>query len=189
MANSPQETRTVTETVLELEGKKIHLIEVPGLRSVPLIELHTLVQVTSWVNIVSKAVVRLNGLIYMHGIFDTLMSDIIVKYLGVCSRLLGDEGLSKVVLVTTISDEIDQETGHARQLGLSSRYWKPLIEQGSSIYRFDYTTASALRIISSLSSGKPEIKEQERKPEQFREVSIEEIQPAPGISDLEMLSN
>jgi len=66
--------------------------------------------------------------------------------------VLGKKGLStRIALVTSMWDSEDQRTGQAR---VSFRFRRPWLETDSSMYRYDGTRASALQIVSSLSSGK-----------------------------------
>lgn len=154
MADWGQETQSVAEAVFELDGKKIHLIDTPDFFEHATNSGSDIWrQVATWLRMAYGTETRLNGVVYLHRISDPRMRGTAAEDLLTFSRLMGNEGSSKVVHVTTMWDEVDQNLGQARELELS-RYWRFLVEEGSSMYRYDGTRASALRIISSLSSVK-----------------------------------
>jgi hypothetical protein len=70
-------------------------------------------------------------------------------------KLTGSE-FGKVVLTTTMWDEIDEETGERREAELRSVYWKSMIRRGSSTRRFTLTRNSALEIITPFIEGSGE---------------------------------
>jgi hypothetical protein len=60
------------------------------------------------------------------------------RNLGMFQRLCGPEALKNVVLLTTFWDELErQDIGLAREKHLSELFWKPLIDSGSRVERFD----------------------------------------------------
>jgi hypothetical protein len=61
-------------------------------------------------------------------------------------KLCGKE-FSKIVLTTTMWDDIDPSTGDKRERELQDKYWKSMIERGSSVRRFLSTPASALDLL------------------------------------------
>jgi hypothetical protein len=64
--------------------------------------------------------------------------------------LCGDDTFEAVILVTTKWGVIDYVTGHEREDQLSSEFWKPLMDEGSRIYRFSQSPASVTAIIDPL---------------------------------------
>lgn len=145
-------TESVAEAVFELDGKKIHLIGSPDIdyttRAIEDIGL----PVTSWLA-AAYGITKVDSAIYTHHISnDGIPSQLRTLYITLRSRGLIEE-LSKIAIVTTMWDAVDKKTGEARELVLSSHYFRALIEGGSSMYRDDGTRDSALRIMRSLSSG------------------------------------
>ena len=51
-------------------------------------------------------------------------------------ELCGDDALQKIILVTTMWSEVDEETGSQREKELREKYWKVMIDQGSATARF-----------------------------------------------------
>ena len=65
-------------------------------------------------------------------------------------ELCGKNTLQKVVLTTTMWDEVDEETGETREGELRSTYWRPMLQRNSTTNRFRRTRESALTIIDPL---------------------------------------
>ena len=62
-------------------------------------------------------------------------------------ELCGDQAVKKVVLVTTMWDMVQQDTGARRENGLFENYWKTMINYGASTARFSNTPDSAWKIV------------------------------------------
>ena len=69
-----------------------------------------------------------------------------LKNFQLFERLCGKD-FSKVVLTTTMWNEVDEWEGAKREQELKRDYWRPMIERGSSIQRFYYSRESAFEII------------------------------------------
>jgi len=65
-----------------------------------------------------------------------------LKNLRKFKELCGKDGLQKIILVTTMWGEVDEETGSRREEELRERYWKTMITQGSRTARFEGTLDS-----------------------------------------------
>jgi len=94
---------------------------------------------------------KLKGIVYLHRITDNRMSGSAVKNLELFTKLVGDEALSNVVLVTTMWGNIlDEHEANQRDSELRDEFWCDMIEKGSSASRFDGTKASAEGILAQL---------------------------------------
>ena len=87
------------------------------------------------------------GVIYLHGISQTRMQGTSRRYLDVFSRLCGDSALDKVILATTMWDVVKEKEGAERELDLRRMFWKKMISQGSTMFRFTGTYESAWDIV------------------------------------------
>ena len=65
-------------------------------------------------------------------------------------ELCGKNAPQKVILTTTMWDEVDQETGETREGELRSRYWRPMLQRNSTTNRFRRTRESAFTVIDPL---------------------------------------
>jgi hypothetical protein len=92
---------------------------------------------------------KLSGILYLYDIsqarLGTTFNNMEMFY-GLC----GDDTLRAVVLMTTKWDAVDVEVGIKREEQLSSEFWKPMLERGSTICRFHHTPASAQAVLDSI---------------------------------------
>ncbi|KAH7378112.1 P-loop containing nucleoside triphosphate hydrolase protein [Cadophora sp. MPI-SDFR-AT-0126] len=94
---------------------------------------------------------NLKGIVYLHRITDNKMSGTAVRNLDLFTKLVGEDALSNVVLVTTMWGNVtDVEKANERDSELRDEYWGDMRRKGSTATRFDGTTASAEGIVSQL---------------------------------------
>ena len=72
-----------------------------------------------------------------------------LKNLRMFEKLCGED-LRRVVLITTMWDEVETEVGERREEQLSSDYWKTMIERGSSVRRFYQDQKSAFDVLAPI---------------------------------------
>jgi len=96
--------------------------------------------------------ISLAGLLYFHRISDIRMSGSPLRNLGYFQQLCDNE-LDRVILTTTMWDEVDEETGTNREKVLQADFWKPLIDRGSSVKRFLNDSTSAFDILRPIVRG------------------------------------
>jgi uncharacterized alpha-E superfamily protein len=65
-------------------------------------------------------------------------------------ELCGKNTCQNIILTTTMWDGVDEETGENREGELKSKYWKDMLERGSTTGRFMGTRESALTVIDPL---------------------------------------
>jgi predicted ribosome quality control (RQC) complex YloA/Tae2 family protein len=71
-----------------------------------------------------------------------------LRNLEVFEKICGPKACSRVVMMTTMWDELDdEETGESRQEELETTFWKPMIDRGSKTERYRNTSESAWRIL------------------------------------------
>jgi hypothetical protein len=99
----------------------------------------------------------LSGLLYFHSITENRMPGTPLNNLKMFQKLCGKEALHKVVLTTTMWDELPiqdklppQEVGEKRERELKTRYWKEMLSYGSTVKRFLKTRQSAFQILAPL---------------------------------------
>ena len=74
-------------------------------------------------------------------------------------ELCGDQAAKKVVLVTTMWDEVQQDTGVCREKELFEKYWNTMINYGASTARFSNSADSAWEIVDPILKLKQPITE------------------------------
>jgi hypothetical protein len=92
----------------------------------------------------------LAGILYFHRISDNRMAGTPLKNLRMFHELCGKKALRNVILVTTMWSEVDQEVGSRREEALRQKYWKGMIDEGSSTARYKGTLSSAWEILDHI---------------------------------------
>ena len=65
-------------------------------------------------------------------------------------ELCGKNAFQNIILTTTMWDEVDKETGEARESELKSTYWRPMLQRNSTTSRFMGTRRSVFTVIDPL---------------------------------------
>ena len=73
-----------------------------------------------------------------------------LKNLRMFEELCGKNALQSVILITTMWDEVDEKVGETREKELKSKYWRSMLERGSTTGRFMRTRESAFNLIYPL---------------------------------------
>ena len=96
-----------------------------------------------------KAKIQLAGVVYLHRITDNRMGGAATKNLRMFRSLCGDEGLSCVVLATTMWGMVSSPEGEKREQKLmnTDSFWGSMLNNGSTVKRQDNGAVSALEIL------------------------------------------
>jgi hypothetical protein len=95
--------------------------------------------------------IKLTGIIYLHSISNVRLSGSGMKSIRIFKVLCGDNGLKIVVLATTFWSSITLEKGEEQETQLcTSPMVQIMFENGSTVWRQDRSSASALEIIQYL---------------------------------------
>lgn len=71
-----------------------------------------------------------------------------LRNLELFEKICGPQACNRIVMVTTMWDELDDDdTGNRRQGELESTFWKPMLDRGSSTARYRNTPESAWGIL------------------------------------------
>jgi len=77
------------------------------------------------------------------------MAGTALKNLRLFESLCGED-FNRIVLTTTMWDEVDEKTGRNRETDLKKEYWEAMVERGSSIRRFLLTRPSAFEVLEPI---------------------------------------
>jgi len=72
-----------------------------------------------------------------------------LKNLRMFEKLCGED-FKRVVLTTTMWDEVETDVGDRREEQLRTEYWKAMIERGSSVQRFYQDQKSAFGVLAPI---------------------------------------
>ena len=135
----------------EYNGFNIHLIDTPGFDDSIRSDAEVLMTIATYFSAMYQSKRRLDGIVYISPITVTRMSGSAVRNLDIFSKLVGDEALSEVVLVTSKWDAmVDSSVAEDREKALRERFWKPLIDKGSRVCRLDPRRLVALHVLDVL---------------------------------------
>jgi len=130
---------------------RIVLVDTPGFNDSDLEDFQILEKISAWLRQSYKKGSKLGGVLYLHDITTPRFDNAAHRSLQVIQRLCGAGPLDNVVLVTTkwglttsICEPEDLQTE------LITNYWRPLIEKGARVRRFDTGHESAWNVISNL---------------------------------------
>ncbi|KAF8159713.1 P-loop containing nucleoside triphosphate hydrolase protein [Crassisporium funariophilum] len=128
----------------------IVFVDTPGFDDTNKSDVEILRMIADWLKKRYQANILLSGLVYFHRISDNRMSGTPVKNLEMFKALSGKKMLTNIVLATTMWDEVDEKTGTDREEELKTKYWKAMVDHGSSTRRFYGTRESALSLLAPL---------------------------------------
>ncbi|KAF2690593.1 hypothetical protein K458DRAFT_473787 [Lentithecium fluviatile CBS 122367] len=146
-------TQSVQVVPCTLPGRKrIYLADTPGFDDSLRTDSEILRLVAAWLNQAHKSHIKLTGIVYLHRILDVKVGGSGVKNLRMFKRLCGDDGLKSVCLVTTMWETTSKEIAETRESELQNKavFWKPMIDQGSKVFRQDSGQTSGLKILKYL---------------------------------------
>lgn len=94
--------------------------------------------------------IKLAGILYLHRISDNRMAGTPLKNLDMFQKLCGEDAFEKVILITTMWQEVDQDIEVRREAELKRNYWAEMISRGSRTARFRNMQQSAWDILNLL---------------------------------------
>lgn len=138
----------------EYNGFNIYLIDTPSFDDSIPSDAEVLMTIATYFSAMYQSERRLDGIVYISPITDTRISRTAIRNLDIFSKLVGDEALSKVVLVTSKWDAmVDPSVAEDNEKALRERFWKPLIDKGSKVCRLDLRRLMALHVLDVLLPG------------------------------------
>lgn len=94
--------------------------------------------------------IYISGILYFHRISDNRMAGTPLKNLRLFQELCGQDAFSRIILTTTMWDEVQIAVGEQREKELSEKYWKGMIDLGSKTERYFNSHASAWGLLQPL---------------------------------------
>ncbi|KAF8157122.1 P-loop containing nucleoside triphosphate hydrolase protein [Crassisporium funariophilum] len=128
-------------------GRDIVLVDTPGFDDTNKTDAEILAMITAWWMDTYHQHITLSGLLYFHRISDNRIGGTSLKNLDMFKKLCGENPLEKIILMTTMWDQVDEETGATRYQDLQKDYWSEMSERGTTA-RFMGTRESALSILT-----------------------------------------
>ncbi|KAI5981048.1 P-loop containing nucleoside triphosphate hydrolase protein [Pisolithus orientalis] len=140
-------TSEIKVTRCAVERSNVVLVDTPGFDDTTKSDLEILEMISNWLNQEYQTGTMLSAILYFHRISDNRMAGTPLKNLRVFQKLCGKNAMPKVVLVTTMWDEVDDEVGEQRLAELQDSYWKAMMSRGSTTRKYLNTRESAVELL------------------------------------------
>ncbi|KAL9636121.1 MAG: hypothetical protein Q9164_003026 [Protoblastenia rupestris] len=134
--------------------KTVWLIDTPGFDDTEISDADIIRDIATFLARCFETGIRLSGVIYLHRITDPRMSGSAIKNLELFKLLCGKEAFPIVYLVTTRWNELaegsadyQEAINREMQLCAGEKFWKPMIEAGSSVLRHERLDLSSTEAI------------------------------------------
>lgn len=150
--------------VVHCTSRNVYLVDTPGFDDTEMSDSEVLSILANWLAITYSHQTKLHGILYLHRITDVRFSGTAKRNLKVFRDLCGQNALSKVVLVTTMWENLPLEKEgeeRERELATMDSFWGYMIKKGSKLERHTNNMQSAKRLVDMFlpaeESGMPEI--------------------------------
>ncbi|KAF8811587.1 P-loop containing nucleoside triphosphate hydrolase protein [Phlegmacium glaucopus] len=141
------EISTIRISSPDLVDSDIVFVDTPGFDHTNKTDIEILKMVADWLKSTYQKDILLSGLLYCHRISNTQMAATSVKHLRIFEELCGKNALQNVILVTTMWDEVDEDSGKLAEEMMKTKYWNKMLERNSTTGRFLGTRESALHLL------------------------------------------
>jgi hypothetical protein len=144
---------------------RVWLVDTPGFDDSLRSEVEILEEIAAWLAREYKQQAKLRGIIYLHAITANRMTGSAKRNLHMFKQLCGPDAFSRIILASTMWEDVSQSAGAKRELQLKENpeVWGHMIANGSKLTRHSNTPASAMAIVKNvLQASSKEIVDQGR---------------------------
>jgi len=128
-------------------GINVVLVDTPGFDDTNRSDVDILKMVSKWLKKTYEQHIYLSGILYFHRISDNRMAGTPLKNLKMFQELCGPDAFSRIILTTTMWDEVEIPVGEQREKELKEKYWKPMMDLKSKTERYHNSHESAWEIL------------------------------------------
>lgn len=149
-------TKEVHLATTKIGDHVVRFIDTPGFDDTDTKDSDVLKMI--WEHISNIKGLRLSGLLYLHRITDDRVGGTAMKNLRMFQKLVGEDSMKNVVLVTTMWGKLqpsDDGDARVKQLTETGKFWGGMITNGARHERYDGTEEEALRIIHMMVNNAP----------------------------------
>lgn len=146
-------TKDVESYDMELDGETVRLIDTPGFDDTYRSDTDILELLANWLQTNYFEHVKLTGLILLQPINANRIQGSERKRLRLFESICGPEVFSKVVIATTMWNEIschEKAVERMQERAASNGFWGQMVRGGARVERHDDNQESACRIVSML---------------------------------------
>ncbi|KAI6006753.1 P-loop containing nucleoside triphosphate hydrolase protein [Pisolithus marmoratus] len=144
-------TSNIEATRCVIDGFNVTLVDTPGLNHTNKLEIEVPKMISDWLDITYETRPIPLAVLYFHRISDNRNpASTPIKILRDFQKLCGNNTASKVSLVTTMWDEVEDDVGEERLKELKENYWSMMISRGSTTFKYLNTQDSAMQLLGSI---------------------------------------
>jgi len=132
----------------------IVFVDTPGFDDTHKSDTEILKIIADWLEKTYNNKNKLAGIIYLHRISDNRMAGTPLKNLRMFANLCGDDATKNVILATTMWELFQGDEGDRRVKQLQEKYWKGMLDNGSTVAQFRPTTFDSAWEIVNIIVGK-----------------------------------
>ncbi|PPQ74129.1 hypothetical protein CVT24_012841 [Panaeolus cyanescens] len=123
------------------------LIDTPGFDDTNKSDLQIFQLISAWLERTFLQQIPISGVVYLHRISDNRMGGTALRNLSIFQDLCGKESFKRVILATSMWDDVEEDIRKSRMEDLKNVYWKPMIDLEATVIEFDITKASPVDIL------------------------------------------
>ncbi|KAF9259855.1 hypothetical protein L218DRAFT_963229 [Marasmius fiardii PR-910] len=140
-----------------IDGRNVVLVDTPGFDDTTKTDMDTLSMISVFLAEMYKGNKKLAGIIYLHRISDVRVGGASARSFRIFRKLCGEASLKNVVIATTKWSEVPFEVAEARERELMEKdlFFKPVLDRGAKMVRYDNTAHSAHALIRSMVRNEP----------------------------------
>ncbi|WXC67195.1 hypothetical protein SNK03_012972 [Fusarium graminearum] len=151
---SETQTCQAVQIILDEEEKRtITVVDTPGFGDTFRSEADIVAEITDYLTAQHLSRLPLRGILYLHKITDNKMTQASLRHIQLLRKIVGDDALRNVILVTTMWNVLrpeDRNRALQREQQLLNGFWNTMIDKGSYVAQFNGTPQSAYPLIHQL---------------------------------------
>ncbi|KAF5240336.1 hypothetical protein FANTH_9596 [Fusarium anthophilum] len=137
----------------EDEKRSITVVDTPGFGDTFRSQAEIVGEITDYLAAQHLSGLPLRGILYLHKITDNKVTDASLQHIQILRKLVGDNAMTNVILVTTMWNILrpeDHRRAVQREQELVTSFWSSMIDNGSIVAQFKGTPRSAYPLIHQL---------------------------------------
>ncbi|PPQ91779.1 hypothetical protein CVT25_000424 [Psilocybe cyanescens] len=121
-------------------NRSVIIVDTPGFDDTYKDDVEILKKIADWLKDSYTDKKTLAGVIYLHDISQDRFTGSVRRNLEIFKHMCGQDAFSKVVIVTTKADKLEESTAKQYETELKTEYWKDMIERGVVVKSFNRTS-------------------------------------------------
>lgn len=142
-------TKEVVPVSFKLDRRNVTLLDTPGFDDTRLSDADILKIIAKYLTDTYQEEVMLTGIILLQPINQARLQGSEMKRTRIFKKLLGENAYKRVIIATTMWDQVSKDIGNVRQNERKSRtdVWGDMVSKGAMVIDHDNEQSSALDII------------------------------------------